>query len=83
MRNRRLLRPVLLTVLGRVGILSSAQLRGMRRHAYVGIIVPATIVTPPDGFSMIRLIVPLVLLYEISIWCARMFEAQRESEPAA
>jgi sec-independent protein translocase protein TatC len=74
--------PVLLTLLGRVGILSSTQLRSMRRYAYVGIVVLAAIITPPDAFSMISLIVPLVLLYEISIWCVKMFESQRNRPDA-
>ncbi len=69
--------PVLLSLLGRVGILSSGQLRKMRRYAYVAIVVVAAIVTPPDAFSMISLIVPLVFLYELSIWCVKLFERQR------
>jgi sec-independent protein translocase protein TatC len=69
--------PVLLSLLGRVGILSSKQLRSGRRFAYVGIVIVAAIVTPPDAFSMLSLIVPLLALYEISIGCVFLFERQR------
>ena len=59
--------PVLLSLLGRVGIVSSAQLRSVRRYAIVGLFAVAAILTPPDVFSMMSLAVPLVALYEISI----------------
>jgi sec-independent protein translocase protein TatC len=74
--------PVLLGLLGRVGIISSAQLRGMRRYAILGIVVLAAVVTPPDPFSMMSLVVPLVFLYEISIFVVRMFERDRDRKRA-
>ena len=75
--------PVLLTLLTRVGILTADTLKEKRRFAIVGIAVVAALVTPPDGFSMVALALPLVLLYEVSIWLAVMVEkkrAQREAE---
>ena len=39
--------------------------------------------TPPDLFSMISLALPLVLLYEVSIWCVRLIEKRRAQEDAA
>ena len=75
--------PVLLALLGRVGIVSSAQLRSMRRYAILGIVVLAAIITPPDPFSMMSLALPLVLLYEISIWCVRLIERDRAQKDAA
>jgi sec-independent protein translocase protein TatC len=69
--------PVALSLLGRVGIVTSRQLRDARRYAYVGIVILAAIVTPPDALSMISLIVPLIALYEISIGCVTLFELQR------
>jgi sec-independent protein translocase protein TatC len=75
--------PVLLSLLGRVGIISSAQLRSMRRYAILGIVVLAAIITPPDPFSMMSLALPLVLLYEISICCVRLIERSRAKQNAA
>ena len=74
--------PVLLSLLGRVGIVSAAGLRRVRRYAIVAIFGLAAVFTPPDIFSMICLAVPLVLLYEVSIWLVVMIERNREKERA-
>lgn len=75
--------PVLLSLLGRVGIVSAAALRRWRRYAIVGIVALAAIITPPDMVSPILLIVPLLLLYEISIGCVWLIERQRAKDEAA
>jgi sec-independent protein translocase protein TatC len=74
--------PVLLTLLGRVGIITSTQLRQVRRYAIVGIVALAGILTPPDAFSMVSLAVPLVALYEISILLVWMIERGKAKEAA-
>jgi len=74
--------PVALALLGRVGIVSSDMLRKSRRYAIVGIAALAAIFTPPDIFSMISLLVPLVFLYEVSIWIVRGIEKKRDQEYA-
>lgn len=66
--------PVLLSLLGRVGFITSAQLRSMRRYAIVGLFAAAAILTPPDIFSMLSLAIPLVGLYELSILCVFLIE---------
>lgn len=75
--------PVLLALLGRVGIITSTQLRSVRRYAIVGVVVLAAIVTPPDAFSMISLMVPLILLYEVAIWLVWAMERGRAKADAA
>ena len=74
--------PVALTLLGKVGIVTSDMLRKSRRYAVVGITALAAIFTPPDIFSMISLMVPLVFLYEVSIWLVRGIERKRDKERA-
>ena len=68
--------PVLLTLLAKVGIISSAGLRKYRRYAYVGMFVIAAIITPPDVITQVGLAVPLILLYEISIITAGFVETK-------
>jgi sec-independent protein translocase protein TatC len=75
--------PVLLSLLGKVGIVTSAQLRSMQRYAIVGIFAVAAVLTPPDAISMISLAIPLVALYEISIWCVKFIERGKARQPAA
>jgi sec-independent protein translocase protein TatC len=75
--------PVLLVLLGRVGIVSANGLASARRYAIVGVFALAAVVTPPDVFSQLSLAIPLVGLYEISILCVRLIERQRAKAEAA
>ncbi|HUL04746.1 MAG TPA: twin-arginine translocase subunit TatC [Candidatus Acidoferrum sp.] len=70
--------PVLLTLLTRVGIIGSDTLKQKRRYAIVVVFVVAAIFTPPDPISMMSLAVPLVALYEISVWLSVWVERDRE-----
>jgi sec-independent protein translocase protein TatC len=72
--------PVVLTLLGLSGMVSAQMLRAGRRYAIMGIVVVAAVVTPPDPISQLMLAVPIVLLYEISIWCVRAIELRRKDE---
>jgi sec-independent protein translocase protein TatC len=74
--------PVLLSLLGKVGIVTTKGLRDMRRYAYVGLFALAAIFTPPDAISMVSLAIPLVALYEISIFSVMMIERNRAKEDA-
>lgn len=78
--------PVALTLMGRVGIVSADGLAKGRRYAIVGVFVFAAIITPPDVISQIGLAIPLIALYELSIWLVRLAEkrkAGREASEAA
>jgi sec-independent protein translocase protein TatC len=66
--------PVALTLLAKVGIINSKQLKKFRRYAYVGMFVIAAILAPPDVITQTGLAVPLILLYEVSIFSARWVE---------
>jgi len=70
--------PVLLTLLARAGLTTSAGLRAKRRYAIVIAFIAAAVLTPPDPLSQISLALPIILLYEISIWCAKFVERERE-----
>ncbi len=60
--------PVLSYFLGRIGLLTPAFMRHYRKHALVGIIILAALLTPPDPLSQLLLAIPLLILYEISIY---------------
>jgi len=75
--------PVVLTLLAKVGIVTTKALREMRRYAIVGLFGVAAVFTPPDAFSMLSLAVPLVALYEISIALVVLIERKRAKEDAA
>jgi len=66
--------PVLLTLLAKVGIVTSKGLGRFRRYAYVGMFVVAAVLAPPDVITQCGLALPLIALYEISIVAARMVE---------
>jgi sec-independent protein translocase protein TatC len=75
--------PVITTLLTRVGILTSEGLRSKRKYAIVIAFIVAAVLTPPDPMSQIGLALPTIILYEVSIWLARMIEKTRETEKVA
>ena len=75
--------PVVTTLLARVGLLTSDWLREKRKFAIVIAFVVAAVLTPPDPLSQIGLALPTILLYEISIYTARLVERKRKEEEAS
>lgn len=71
--------PILLLLLGQLGIIHSRQLRDKRRHAIVLILILSALITPTqDPFSLMILAIPLVMLYELCIWLLWVRERRRE-----
>jgi len=69
--------PVLLTLMGKAGLVSARGLGQVRKYAVVGILVLAALVTPPDVITQGILFVVVYGLYEISIWLVKMVEKKR------
>jgi sec-independent protein translocase protein TatC len=75
--------PVIMTLLARVGLATSAGMAAKRKYAVVAVFVVAAVLTPPDPVSQISLAIPIILLYEISIYMAKMVERKRARDEAA
>ncbi|MAS44691.1 MAG: twin-arginine translocase subunit TatC [Rhodobacteraceae bacterium] len=74
--------PVLLTLMGRAGLVSGDGLARTRKYAVVAIAAAAAILTPPDPLSQLGLAIPVYALYEISIFLVRMSERKRARQEA-
>ena len=72
--------PVLLTLMGKAGLVSAEGLKNVRKYAIVGILVLAALVTPPDVVTQIILFVVVYSLYEVSIWLVKSVEKKREDK---
>jgi sec-independent protein translocase protein TatC len=75
--------PVILTLLGMTGIVTSKMLMAGWRYAVVGVFVVAAIITPPDPISQTLLSMPIIGLYFVSIACVKLIELRRKKDDAA
>lgn len=69
--------PMLILVLSKIGIITPAIMRKYRKHAFVVLLILSAILTPPDVFSQILVCLPLVVLYELSVFISRSAERKR------
>ncbi len=72
--------PILLNLLARIGVVNSDYLRTRRRYVIVIIFALAAILTPPDPITQVGLAIPLLLLYELSIFTVKFTEKKRDKE---
>ena len=75
--------PVILTLLGQAGIIDTVFLKEKRRYAIVFVFVVAAVLTPPDVISQLMLAVPMLLLYELSVFSVGYVEKKRAAQQAA
>ena len=71
--------PVALTLMARVGFVSSEGLRKNRKYVIVGVFAVAAILTPPDPISQIGLGIPILFLYELSIFAVSFIEKRKNN----
>ncbi len=74
--------PVALTLLARAGLVTADMLKKGRRYAILGITAVAAVLSPPDPFSMIAMMLPTVALYELSIWAVERVARQQAAAKA-
>lgn len=72
--------PLILSILGRLGVVSAAILKKYRRHAIVLLSAMSAVFTPPDVISMILMMIPMVGLYELSIFLVAVTEKKAANE---
>jgi sec-independent protein translocase protein TatC len=70
--------PVIVLFLSKIGLLNPAFMRKYRKHAYVVLLIISAIITPPDIFSQVLVCIPLIVLYEISVYISRSVERKRQ-----
>ncbi len=75
--------PVIITLLGLLGVVSSTQLKQSRKNAIIGMTILAAFFAPPDAVSMLILLAPLLLMYEGAILIIAFSEKRRPPKEAA
>ena len=72
--------PVVLSLMARVGLVTHTSLKKFRKYAIVIAFLAAAFLTPPDPFSQISLALPIIILYEISIYIAKLIQKKKDNE---
>lgn len=72
--------PLIISILGMMGLVSQKFLKDKRRYAIMTLAIVSAVITPPDLMSMIMMLVPMVALYEIGVLMVGVFERKREAD---
>lgn len=72
--------PILIYFLTKLGLVTATSLRSFRRYTIIIVLVLAAIITPPDVISQIIVAIPIMILYEMSIWIAVLMERKEKSK---
>lgn len=72
--------PLIIAILGMLGLVSSKFLREKRRYAVVGMAIISAVITPPDLLSMLMMLFPMMALYEMGVWFVFFFEKSKAKE---
>lgn len=72
--------PVVMYFLAKIGLVNSEVMRKSRKYAFIGVLIVAAVMTPPDPVSQLLIALPMMGLYELSIWISKKVERQREKE---
>jgi sec-independent protein translocase protein TatC len=72
--------PVVAYIMGKIGLVSSGFLKKYRKHAIVGVLILAAIITPPDIVSQVIVTIPIIALYEIGILVVKAVERKRAKD---
>lgn len=73
--------PIVVIILARMGFVTVVQLKSFRTYFVVAASAVSALVTPPDPVSMIALLIPMVVLYEVGIWAAQVFIKHTQAPP--
>lgn len=72
--------PILIYFLTKLGLVTATSLRSFRRYTIIIVLVLAAIITPPDIISQIIVAIPIMILYEMSIWIAVLMERKEKTK---
>ncbi len=72
--------PIIMTLMARVGLVTAKGMAEKRKYAIVGVFIVAAIFTPPDPLSQLSLAIPIILLYEVSIFMAKLVEKKKAAQ---
>jgi sec-independent protein translocase protein TatC len=72
--------PVLILILSKIGLVTTTFLKKYRKHSFIGVLILAAVITPPDIFTQIVVTIPIMILYEFGILIAKRIERKKRKE---